>query len=56
LNQDRTAIIQAHIEKLREALGESSFAKLDRYVRSAFHADVTTPTQEPSSTPAKGRE
>jgi hypothetical protein len=55
MNQDRTAIIQAHIEKLREALGESSFAKLDHYVRSTFHAEVTKPSQQPSSTPAKGK-
>jgi hypothetical protein len=55
LNQDRTAIIEAHIEKLREALGEGSFAKLDHYVRSTFHAETTKPSQQPSSTPANGK-
>jgi hypothetical protein len=49
LDQDRRAIIEAHIEKLREALGEGSFAKLDHYVRSEFHAEVTNPSSKPSS-------
>jgi len=55
MDEDRKAIILAHIEKLREALGEASFAKLDHYVRSRFHADVTTPSQEPSSTTTNGK-
>ena len=36
----RKKIMSDHIERLREALGDTSFNKLDTYVRSWIHAQV----------------
>ena len=41
--EERKKAINDHIEKLREALGEASFNKLDTYVHSSFHEDVIAP-------------
>lgn len=51
--KSRNEIIQAHIDKLKEALGESSFAKVDHYVRSSFQSQVISANPGPASTPAK---
>ena len=40
--QQRTDIINSHIDQLRVALGEASFQKLDRYVHGNFQP-VTVP-------------
>lgn len=41
--EDRKKVINEHIERLREALGDASFNKLDTYVHSSFHAEVIAP-------------
>ncbi|HZI55509.1 MAG TPA: hypothetical protein VFF39_01975 [Verrucomicrobiae bacterium] len=46
--EDRKAIVRDHIETLREALGNTSFSKLDSYVHSSFHAQVIE--SKPTST------
>lgn len=43
MDEDRKKIISDHIERLREALGETSFNKLDSYVRSTFQPQVVKP-------------
>lgn len=50
--EDRKKIVNDHIEKLREALGDTSFNKLDTYVHSSFHAQVVEPKPAPPSTTA----
>lgn len=47
---DRKNIVSEHIERLREALGDSSFKKLDAYVHSSFHAEVIAPKPTPAPT------
>jgi hypothetical protein len=47
MDEDRKKIISDHIERLREALGDASFNKLDTHVHSAFHAEVITPKPAP---------
>jgi hypothetical protein len=44
---ERRAIVKDHIEKLREALGDSSFKKLDTYVHAMFHMQETQDTTSP---------
>lgn len=52
--EDRKKIISDHIERLREALGDASFNKLDTYVHSLFHAEVIAPKPAtPSTTPTE---
>jgi len=41
--EDRKAIVNDHVERLRGALGDTSFNKLDSYVHSSFHAEVIVP-------------
>jgi hypothetical protein len=48
--EDRKKIMSDHIERLREALGDASFNKLDTYVHSSFHADVIAPKPPSPST------
>jgi hypothetical protein len=43
LSEDRKKIVSDHIEKLREALGDASFNKLDTYVHATFHAEMVVP-------------
>jgi hypothetical protein len=43
LIEERKKIVSDHVEKLREALGNSSFNKVDTYIHSSFHADVIVP-------------
>ncbi|MGC2697506.1 MAG: hypothetical protein WA738_17095 [Candidatus Angelobacter sp.] len=43
LVEERKKIVSDHVEKLRGALGDNSFNKLDNYVHSSFHAEVTVP-------------
>jgi hypothetical protein len=40
MSEDREKIVNDHIERLREALGDASFSKLDTYVHSSFHAQM----------------
>jgi len=40
MDEVRKKIMSDHIERLREALGDTSFNKLDTYVRSWSHAQV----------------
>lgn len=48
--EERKKAISDHIERLREALGDGSFNKLDTYVHSSFHADVIAPKPAAPST------
>lgn len=50
LFEDRKEIVSGHIEKLREALGDASFNKLDTYVHSSFQARVIVSKPAPPST------
>ena len=52
LVEDRKKIVSDHIERLREALGDGSFNKLDIYVHSSFHPQVIAPKPASSSTTA----
>jgi len=47
--EERKKVISDHIERLREALGDASFNKLDTYVHSSFHAEVIAPKPAPPS-------
>jgi hypothetical protein len=47
--EGRKKILSDHIEKLREALGDTSFNKLDAYIHSTFHAQVIEPKPASSS-------
>jgi hypothetical protein len=49
LFDDRKKIIADHIEALKTALGEASFAKLDSFVHSSFHVEMIAPK---SATPS----
>lgn len=46
-------IISDHIERLKEALGDVSFNKLDAYIHSTFHAQMIEPKLAPPSTTGK---
>lgn len=48
--EERKKAISDHIERLREALGDASFNKLDTYIHSSFHAEVIAPKP---ATPSK---
>ena len=48
--EERKKAINDHIERLREALGDASFNKLDTYIHSSFHADVIAPKRATPST------
>lgn len=48
--EDRKKVVNDHIERLREALGDASFNKLDTYVHSSFHAEVIAPKPATPST------
>lgn len=48
--EDRKKVVNDHIERLREALGDASFNKLDTYVHSSFHAEVIAPKSASPST------
>ncbi len=48
--EDRKAIVRDHIEKLKQALGDTTFNKLDAYVRASFHGEVILPKPAPHST------
>jgi hypothetical protein len=48
--EDRKKVINDHIERLREALGDASFNKLDTYVHSSSHAEVIAPKPATPST------
>lgn len=48
--EDRKKIMSDHIERLREALGDAPFNKLDTYVYSSFHAEVIAPKAATPST------
>ncbi len=50
MDEDRKKIMSDHIERLREALGDASFNKLDTYVHSSFHAEVIAPKPATPST------
>lgn len=50
MGEDREKIVNDHIERLREALGDASFKKLDTYVHSSFHAEVIVPKSAIPST------
>lgn len=52
--ENRKKIVSDHVEKLREALGDGSFKKLDTYVHAAFHAEGVPP--KPSSSPVPTNE
>jgi hypothetical protein len=56
LGDERKAIINAHIDKLREILGDSSFQKLDSYVHSAFRPQMINPRAPVSPTPKVQKE
>jgi len=43
LVEERKKIVSNHVDRLREALGDASFNKLDTYVHSSFHAEVIVP-------------
>ncbi len=48
--EERKKVVSDHIERLREALGDASFNKLDTYVHSSFHAEVIAPKSATPST------
>jgi hypothetical protein len=48
--EERKKAISDHIERLREALGDASFNKLDTYIHSSFHAEVIAPKSATPST------
>jgi hypothetical protein len=48
--ENRKKIISDHIERLREALGDASFDKLDTYIHSTFHVEMIVPKSAPPST------
>ena len=50
LSEDRKKIVSDHIERLREALGDASFNKLDIYIHATFHVEMIAPKSAPSST------
>ncbi len=50
MDEVRKKIVSDHIERLREALGDTSFSKLDNYIHSSFHVPATPPNPAPSST------
>jgi hypothetical protein len=52
LGEDRKKIVSDHIEKLREALGDASFNKLDTYIHATFHAEMIAPKAATPSTTA----
>ena len=49
----RKKIVSDHVESLQEALGDSSFNKLDSYVHAAFHAERIVPKPAIPSTTEK---
>ncbi len=51
MGDERKAIINAHIDKIHEVLGESSFQKLDSYVHAAFKPQVITLPKPASPAP-----
>jgi hypothetical protein len=53
MGEERTAIITAHIDKIRVALGEASFQKLDSYVQSSFKPHILNPQTSPKPGPGK---
>jgi hypothetical protein len=53
--ENRKAIVRDHIERLREALGDASFNKLDTYVHSSIHGEVIVPKPAPPSAAGKNR-
>lgn len=52
---ERETIMNSCIERLREALGNSSFQKLDHYVQSSFQPRIVSPKPTQARTPGKGR-
>lgn len=52
---ERETIMNSCIERLREALGKSSFQKLDHYVQSAFQPRMISPKPAQRPTSAKDR-
>lgn len=53
MGETRKKIVSDHIERLKEALGDTSFNKLDSYVRSIFQPQVVVPNPAPLSTTGK---
>jgi hypothetical protein len=55
MGEDREKILNDHIEKLKEALGDASFNKLDNYIHSSFHVEVVQPGPKPSPKAGESR-
>jgi hypothetical protein len=49
--EDRKAIVKDHVERLRQSLGDTTFSKLDDYVRASFHGEVIAPKAKSPSLP-----
>jgi hypothetical protein len=56
MDENRKKIMSDHIERLRAALGDASFNKLDTYVHSSFHLEVIAPRPAPLSTTGEKRQ
>jgi hypothetical protein len=53
--EDRKNMVSDHIQQLKEALGDTSFNKLDAYVHSSFHAEMIIPKSAPASIMTTGK-
>lgn len=53
IHDERIAIIKAHIDQLRVALGQSSFQKLDTYIRAEFGFKKANPAAQGNASDRK---